>query len=256
MIPESRRLFGPDSCARESLAAMTLASQPEPGTGRPVGLPVNAFPAARPGVARLEGRFGRIEKLDAGHAADLWAGVRGQDALWSYMPYGPFTDERAFNAWIAERAALEDPFAYAIVDGESGRALGIFTLMEIRPAMRVIEVGHVLYTPALQRTPLATEAQYTLARYAFETLGYRRYEWKCNALNAPSRSAAERYGFSYEGLFRQHVIVKGRNRDTAWYAMLDQDWPKIRTGFERWLEPGNFDADGNQKRSLQALRDA
>jgi RimJ/RimL family protein N-acetyltransferase len=126
--------------------------------------------------------------------------------------------------------------------------------MEIRPAMRVIEVGHIVYSAALQRTPLATEAQYLLARYVFETLGYRRYEWKCNALNAPSRHAAERFGFTYEGIFRQHLIVKGRNRDTAWFSMLDSEWPSRKAAFESWLSPDNFDAEGRQKHSLAALR--
>jgi RimJ/RimL family protein N-acetyltransferase len=134
-----------------------------------------------------------------------------------------------------------------------GRAVGIATLMEIRPAMRVIEVGHIVYSPLLQRTPLATEAQYLLARYVFETLGYRRYEWKCNALNAPSRRAAERFGFTFEGVFRQHLIVKGRNRDTAWFSMLDSEWPARKAAFERWLSPENFDAAGQQKTSLAAL---
>ena len=133
------------------------------------------------------------------------------------------------------------------------RAIGITTLMEIRPAMRVIEVGHVVYSPALQRTPLATEAQYLLARYAFETLGYRRYEWKCDALNAASRRAALRYGFTYEGTFRQHMIAKGRNRDTAWFSMLDNEWPARKRNFERWLALGNFTADGKQKLGLSAM---
>jgi RimJ/RimL family protein N-acetyltransferase len=168
------------------------------------------------------------------------------------MGYGPFADEAAFLAWVPERAALADPYAYAVIDAE-GRAVGIATLMEIRPAMRVIEVGHIVYTPALQRTPLATEAQYLLARYIFETLGYRRYEWKCNALNAPSRRAAERFGFTFEGVFRQHLIVKGRNRDTAWFSMLDSEWPARKAAFERWLAPANFDAAGRQKTSLLTL---
>ena len=135
----------------------------------------------------------------------------------------------------------------------TGRAVGYFTLMEIRPEMRVIEVGHVLYSPALQRTPLGTEAQYLLAQYAFETLGYRRYEWKCNALNAASRRAALRYGFIYEGTFRQHLIAKGRNRDNAWFSMLDSEWPARKANFERWLAPENFTADGKQKLSLSAM---
>jgi RimJ/RimL family protein N-acetyltransferase len=134
-----------------------------------------------------------------------------------------------------------------------GRAVGILSLMEIRPEMRVIEVGNIVYSPALQRTPLSTEAQYLIARYAIETLGYRRFEWKCNDLNAPSKRAAERFGFIYEGLFRQHMIVKGRNRDTAWYSMLDSEWPARKAAFEKWLAPDNFDKDGRQKTSLAVL---
>jgi RimJ/RimL family protein N-acetyltransferase len=166
--------------------------------------------------------------------------------------YGPFADEAAFRKWFDSRLPLEDPYSYAIVDRD-GRALGIATLMEIRPAMRVIEVGHIVYSPALQRTPLGTEAQYLLARYAFETLGYRRYEWKCNALNAASRGAALRYGFIYEGTFRQHLIAKGRNRDNAWFSMLDSEWPARKAAFERWLAPQNFDAEGRQRISLSEL---
>jgi RimJ/RimL family protein N-acetyltransferase len=147
---------------------------------------------------------------------------------------------------------LDDPYSYAIID-RSSQAVGIATLMEIRPPMRVIEVGNILYSPALQRTPLGTEAQYLLARYAFEALGYRRYEWKCNALNAPSRRAALRYGFVFESIMRQHMIVKGRSRDTAYYSMLDTEWPKRKAAFERWLAPENFDAQGRQRTSLSEL---
>ncbi len=232
---------------------MTRASEPDPFSGRPVGLTVDTAPARKPGTVALEGRFGRLEKLDAEwHGAALWRGVKDDNATWAYMGYGPFADAAAFSAWLAERPKLDDPYSYAIVAPE-GRALGIATLMEIRPAMRVIEVGNIVYAPALQRTPLATEAQYLLARYVFETLGYRRYEWKCNALNAPSRRAAERFGFSFEGLFRQHQIVKGRNRDTAWFSMLDTEWPARKAAFERWLAPENFDTAGRQKLSLSAL---
>jgi RimJ/RimL family protein N-acetyltransferase len=231
---------------------VSLASEPEPGTGRPVGKPVDATPAAPPQPVVLRGRFGHVEKLEARHAAELWQAAKGADELWSYMGYGPFADETAFLAWVPERAGLADPYAYAVIDAD-GRAVGIATLMEIRPAMRVIEVGHIVYSPVLQRTPLATEAQYLLARYVFETLGYRRYEWKCNALNAPSRRAAERFGFTFEGVFRQHLIVKGRNRDTAWFSMLDSEWPARKAAFERWLAPANFDAAGRQKTSLAAL---
>jgi RimJ/RimL family protein N-acetyltransferase len=230
---------------------MTAGSEPD-ATGQPVGLAVDTAPAQRPAAVVLAGRFGRVEKLEPRHAADLWDAVQGHDRLWSYMGYGPFAEEAAFSAWLAQRTALADPFSYAILD-TAGRAVGIAALMEIRPAMRVVEVGHIVYTPALQRTALATEAQYLLARYAFETLGYRRYEWKCNALNAASRRAALRYGFAFEGVFRQHLIVKGRNRDTAWFAMLDGDWPARRQTLERWLKPENFDAEGRQKLALSVL---
>jgi len=224
----------------------------DPKTDQPVGAPVDTTPAKRPGPVTIEGRYGRIEKLDAHHAASLWKVFAGHDEVWTYISTdGPFANAAEFAAFIAKRATADDPYAYAIIDG-SGNAVGYFTLMEIRPAMRVIEVGHVLYSPALQRTPLGTEVQYLLARYAFETLGYRRYEWKCNALNAASRRAALRYGFTYEGTFRQHLIAKGRNRDNAWFSMLDGEWPARKANFERWLAPENF-AGGQQKLSLSAL---
>jgi RimJ/RimL family protein N-acetyltransferase len=188
-----------------------VTSERHPQTGQPVGLPVDTTPAKRPGPVVLQGRYGHLEKLAAAHAADLWRAFAGHEQIWTYISTdGPFADESEFSAFIAMRAAADDPYAYAII-AQSGRAVGYLTLMEIRPAMRVIEVGHVLYSPTLQRTPLGTEAQYLLARYAFETLGYRRYEWKCNALNEPSRQAALRYGFTYEGTLRQHLIAKGRN---------------------------------------------
>ena len=228
-------------------------SEPHPQTGQPIGLPVDTTPAQRPGPVTLKGRYGRLEKLGAAHTADLWSAFGGHDRVWTYISTdGPFADADEFAAFIDKRAAANDPYAYAIIDA-SDRAIGYFTLMEIRPQMRVIEVGHVLYAPALQRTPLGTEAQYLLARYAFETLGYRRYEWKCNALNAASWRAALRYGFSYEGTFRQHLIAKGRNRDNAWFSMLDSEWPMRKLNFERWLAPENFDAEGRQKLSLAAL---
>jgi RimJ/RimL family protein N-acetyltransferase len=231
---------------------MTLESEPHPLTGQPVGLPVDTTPALLPGPVTLEGRYGRVERLEQRHDT-LWKAVEGRDEIWTYMSsYGPLADSAAFCEWLAGRVTLGDPYSYAIVD-RSGQAVGIATLMEIRPAMRVIEVGHIVYSAALQRTPLGTEAQYLLARYAFETLGYRRYEWKCNALNAPSRRAALRYGFVFEGVLRQHMIAKGRNRDTAFFSMLDSEWPARKTAFERWLAPENFDADGKQRTSLSEL---
>lgn len=229
---------------------MTANSESHPETGQPVGLRVDATPARLPRPVTLTGRYGRIEKLEARHTADLWTAFAGHDEIWTYISMdGPFANAGEFPAFIARRAASTDPYAYAIVD-LTDCTVGYFTLMEIRPEMRVIEVGHVLYSPAVQRTPLGTEAQYLLARYAFETLGYRRYEWKCNALNAASRRAALRFGFTYEGTFRQHLIAKGRNRDNAWFSMLDKEWPARKQAFERWLAADNFDAQGRQRKKL------
>lgn len=220
---------------------------------QPVGPPVDAAPARRPGHVSLEGRRGRVERLDAAkHGAGLWQALQGHDHLWTYMFDGPFADGAAFARWLGEREKSGDPCCYAVLDA-SGGALGLAALMAIRPDMRVIEIGHIVLAPALQRTALATEAQYLLARYVFETLGYRRYEWKCNALNAASRRAALRLGFCFEGVFRDHMIVKGRNRDTAWFAMLEADWPARRRAFERWLDADNFDADGRQRAPLQTI---
>jgi RimJ/RimL family protein N-acetyltransferase len=230
-----------------------LSTDTHPQTGQPIGTPVDTTPAQRPGPVTLTGRYGRVERLDARHTADLWDAVKDHDKIWTYLSaYGPFADAQAFADWIPQRIALEDPYAYAILTPE-GRAVGVATLMEIRPAMRVIEVGHIVYSPALQRTLLGTEAQYLLARYAFETLGYRRYEWKCDALNAASRRAALRYGFMFEGVLRAQMIAKGRNRDTAYFSMLESEWPVRKRNFERWLAPENFGADGRQKLSLAAL---
>jgi RimJ/RimL family protein N-acetyltransferase len=232
---------------------VTPPSEPHPVTGQPIGPKVDATPAQRPGPVTLEGRYGRVERLTPGHAATLWDAIKGHDRIWTYMSsYGPFAGADEFARWVESRIPLDDPYSYAIVTPDS-RAVGIATLMEIRPPMRAIEVGHIVYSPALQRTPLGTEAQYLLARYAFETLGYRRYEWKCDALNAASRGAAQRYGFIFEGQLRQHIIAKGRNRDTAWFSILDSEWPRRKANFERWLAPDNFDADGRQKLSLGAL---
>jgi len=228
-------------------------SEPHPQTGQPIGLPVDTTPAKRPGPVTLQGRYGRLEKLAPQHAADLWTALAGHDQIWTYISTdGPFPTAAEFSAFLAKRAAADDPYAYAVMDACT-RAVGYLTLLEIRPQMRVIEVGHVIYSPALQRTPLGTETQYLLARYAFETLGYRRYEWKCNSLNAASRRAALRYGFVYEGTFRQHLISKGRNRDNAWFSMLDSEWPARKLAFKRWLAPKNFDSDGRQKLRLTTL---
>ncbi|MGE7415329.1 GNAT family N-acetyltransferase [Methylobacterium tarhaniae] len=230
----------------------------DPVTGLPIGRPVAVTgPAPGPERVRLDGRHVSIVPLEAeAHGADLADGAvgPGREALWQYMAAGPFDDRASFQAYLAACAASADPLFYAILDAGSRKAVGHASLMRIDRANRVIEVGNILYTPALQRTPGATEAMRLLAGYVFD-LGYRRYEWKCNALNAPSRKAAQRLGFSYEGLFRQAMIVKGRNRDTAWFSMLDGEWPQIRQGFDRWLDPANSSERGQIAR-LGALTTA
>jgi RimJ/RimL family protein N-acetyltransferase len=227
-----------------------------PDTGQPVGFRVDPQAAGRPEAVALTGRYGNVERLDPSrHGASLWDAVRGHDKIWTYMAYGPFEEEGIFSGWLVSRVALTDPYYYAIVE-PSGRAVGLATLMSIRPDMRVVEIGNILLGPSLQRTALATEAQYLLARYAFETLGYRRYEWKCDALNAASRRAALRFGFSFEGIFRDHMIIKGRSRDTVWFAMLAAEWSARKAAFERWLSPENFNADGTQRAKLGELHQA
>jgi len=213
-------------------------------------------PAPRPRRTTLEGRHVRLAPLDAAaHAGDLWSLVSAakHDGLWTYLFDGPYRERSSFEAALAAKAASDDPLFFAILEQPAGRAVGYASLMRIEPAHRVIEVGGILYTPALQRTAGATEAMYLMARHVFEDLGYRRYEWKCDARNQPSRRAALRLGFTFEGIFRQHMIVKGSNRDTAWYSMLDGEWPSRKAAFERWLDPANF-ADGAQKTPLGLLR--
>ena len=221
-----------------------------------LGDPVDAAAAKRPQRMRLNGRFVNVVPLDPiAHAEALFNGTRGveNDRLWLYLFEGPFATRAAFDSHLKQKASSEDPLAFVILDNSSGDAVGYASYMRIEPAHRVIEVGSILFTPRLQRTIGATEAMYLMARHVFEDLGYRRYEWKCNALNAPSRRAALRLGFTFEGIFRQHMIIKGRNRDTAWFSMLDSEWPKRKAAFERWLHPSNFDASGRQKVSLAAL---
>jgi RimJ/RimL family protein N-acetyltransferase len=202
------------------------------------------------------GRWCRVEPLDAErHAADLWAAnaLDREGGMWRYLAYGPFPDAATYRAWVADRQKSADPLFFAIVDAATDRATGVASYLRIDPPNGVIEVGHLAYSPRLQRTPAATEAMFLLMRHAFE-LGYRRYEWKCNASNLKSRKAAMRLGFTFEGIFRQHMVYKGRNRDTAWYSILDGEWPQVRDGFGRWLDPANFTADGQQRRSLAQCR--
>lgn len=207
----------------------------------------------RPDRITIEGRYITLEPLNpAKHTEALWKGLGGEsnESLWLYMPDGPFMDRAAFDAHMQAKAISEDPLFFAIVDRQTNVAVGRATLMRIDPPNRVIEVGGIIYTHALQRSRGATEAMYLLARYVFDQLGYRRYEWKCNSLNEPSRRAALRLGFSFEGIFRQHMIIKGKNRDTAWFSMLDSEWPARKREFERWLDESNFDSAGNQKTGL------
>ena len=240
---------------------MTNSSNSAPSSEAPswpLGPVVDAHLAHRPQRVTLAGRRVTLAPLDARkHAVSLYDGSNGdpdRERVWSYLFDGPYANLQDFRASIEAKARSEDPLFFAVVDNVSGRALGYQTLMRFDAANRVVEVGNILYTPALQRTAGATEAQYLFATYAFDTLGVRRYEWKCNALNAPSRHAAERLGFSFEGIFRQHMIVKGRSRDTAWYAMLDGEWPARKSAFERWLRLDNFDGEGRRKESLASLR--
>jgi RimJ/RimL family protein N-acetyltransferase len=225
-------------------------------TDMPIGPRVDASAAQRPRGTTLRGRLVTLAPLDpAAHGHALYAATRGEaaDQLWMYLFEGPFSNRADFDLHLQRIAAAEDPLFLAILDAASGEAVGYAAYMRIEPVHRVIEVGSILYTPRLQHTALATEAMYLMARHVFEDLGYRRYEWKCNALNAPSRRAALRFGFTFEGVFRQHMIVKGRNRDTAWFSMLDSEWPARKANFERWLDPSNFDPGGRQKTALSAL---
>jgi RimJ/RimL family protein N-acetyltransferase len=221
--------------------------------GQPIGCDVPDWRAPpRPPHTVMAGRFCRVEPLDvARHAAELHAAnsLDRDGRMWTYLFNGPFATEAEYREWLAPRQHSEDPLFFAIVDSASGRATGLASYLRIDPPQGVLEVGHLAFSPLLQRTPAATEAMYLMMKNAFD-LGYRRYEWKCDSLNAPSRRAAERLGFRFEGIFRQAVVYKGRNRDTAWYSIIDGEWPTIRRAFEQWLDPANFDAGGQQKHRL------
>ena len=225
--------------------------------GQPIGPALPGWkPRPRPLRTAMEGRFCRVEPIDPGrHAADLFA-ANSDDPdgrNWTYLPYGPITRLDDYRQWMERFCLGDDPLYHAILERQSGRAVGVASLMRIDPANGVIEVGGINYSPRLQRSPGATEAMYLLMRRAFDELGYRRYEWKCDALNAPSRHAARRLGFTFEGVFRQATIYKGRNRDTAWYAIVDRDWPALAEAYQRWLDPANFDGRGRQRLHLGDL---
>lgn len=217
-------------------------------------------PVPPPPRAPLDGRFVRLEPLDAQrHGEDLWLALQGPDsdsALWDYLPYGPFAERGAFDDWLAGKQASDDPLFFTVIEAASKRALGLLSFLRIAPADGCIEIGHIAFGRAMQRSPASTEAIWLLMSLAMDELGNRRLEWKCNARNARSMRAAERLGFTQEGLFRQHAVIKGQNRDTAWFSIIDGDWPPIREAFVRWLAADNFDELGQQRRRLEEFRES
>jgi RimJ/RimL family protein N-acetyltransferase len=225
--------------------------------GEPIGAPVAGWtPRPIPARSTMSGRFCRLEALDpARHAAELFAANSAdrEGRMWTYLPWGPFTDFETYLAASRTVAAYEDRLTFAIIDAATGKAVGVASYLNIKPASGSIEVGALAYAPVLQRRPASTEAMFLMMRRVFDECGYRRYEWKTNAHNAASRAAALRLGFRFEGIFRQADVVKGHNRDTAWFAMTDGDWPTLKRAFERWLDPANFDAEDRQRTSLSTL---
>lgn len=223
--------------------------------GQPVGRAVEGWQAAQPpDREEIRGVRCRLEPLDAERHAEALHRAYGEDrdeGSWTYLPYGPFASSADYRAWVAQHQASENDRFYAIVDAQSESPVGVAAYLRVSPATGSIEVGHLRYSAALQRTPAATEAMYLMMKRVFEDWGYRRYEWKCDSLNAPSRAAAERLGFRYEGLFRNDLVMKGRNRDTAWFSITQDEWPGIRRALLSWLEPGNFDAEGLQRKRLR-----
>jgi RimJ/RimL family protein N-acetyltransferase len=222
--------------------------------GQPIGFPVEGW-RERPPPPRsaLKGQYCIVEALrPEAHAADLYQAYMQdrEHRVWTYLPYGPFHTFEDYRAWLEADCTGEDPLFHVVIDMKTSQPAGIASYLNIKPAVGVIEVGHIHYSPQLQRTPAGTEAMFLMMRRVFDELGYRRCEWKCDVLNARSRRSAERLGFVFEGIFRQATIYKGRNRDTAWYALTDAQWPARKEAFERWLDPSNFDAHGRQRRRL------
>ncbi len=220
----------------------------------PVGAIVDPLPLGTlPDLRVLQGHWLRMEPVSvAEHGADLFAAINGRDdGLWTYMPYGPFASEDEFLQWLAAKQAARDPWFYAYVNRATATACGMGAFMRADAPNGSIELGNIWFSPALQKSREATEAIFLMIRHAFDDLGVRRVEWKCDALNAPSRKAALRFGFSFEGIFRQHYIIKGRNRDTAWFSIIDKEWPVIGAGFEAWLQESNFDTVGQQIAKLR-----
>ena len=226
--------------------------------GQPIGAPLPDWsPRPLPPRGAMPGRFCTVLPLDPErHAAQLFAAYADdvEGRMWTYLPRGRYASLAEYREWADSACRSDDPLVHAIVDNATGEAVGTASYMRMDPASGVIEVGSITYSPRLQRRPAGTEAMYLMMRRVFDELGYRRYEWKCNSLNAPSQAAARRYGFQYEGLFRQAQVTRGRNRDTAWFSILDREWPALRAAFEAWLDPANFDAAGRQRRSLASFR--
>ncbi len=225
--------------------------------GQPIGFSVPGWQACpTPPRVAMEGNWARVEPLDpARHGKELFEAFSADRTgrIWTYMPYGPFSTLDGYLAFLEEICSRDDPIFHAILDRHNRQALGVASYLRIQPEVGVIEVGHICMSPILQRTPIGSEAMFLMMVRVFDELGYRRYEWKCDALNAASKRAAERLGFIFEGIFRQATMYKGRNRDTAWFAMLDREWPAVRQAFTRWLEPANFSSDGEQNERLSNL---
>lgn len=222
--------------------------------GQPIGFPMPDWqPCDPPPRSIMTGQFCRVEPLDVGkHATDLFEANRldRENRIWTYLPYGPFDDLATYQAWMEKTCQKADPLFHAIIDARTDKAVGVASYLRIEPSVGCIEVGHINYSPALQRTWTGTEAMFLMMKRVFDELGYRRYEWKCDNLNAGSKAAAVRYGFTFEGIFRQATLYNGRNRDTSWFAIIDQDWPAVKAAFEAWLAPDNRNPDDSQKAPL------
>lgn len=227
--------------------------------GQPIGFPLENWQGCSPPQRRpMQGRYCRLEPLiTEQHAQDLYKAYTQDEsgAIWTYLPYGPFNNLDEYEWWVAAQVESRDPLFFAIIDENTNKAQGIASYLRIQPPMGVIEVGHINYAPQLQRTTAATEAMYLMMRHVFEDLGYRRYEWKCDTINAGSQWAATRLGFTFEGIFRQAVVYKGRNRDTAWFSILDNEWPVLKQAFEHWLDDDNFTSSGEQRQGLTDMID-
>jgi RimJ/RimL family protein N-acetyltransferase len=227
---------------------------------RPLGPEVDWTPVERPGPTELRGEHILLRPVEPSRDAEPLYAVShppdGDAAIWTYLPDGPYESPEELGKMLGWAATSDDPLYFALVDRRDDRPVGQASYLRMKPEFGTIEIGHIWFGVTLQRTTAATEAIYLLARHVFDDLGYRRLEWKCNALNGPSRRAAERFGFTFEGIFRNHQVIKGHNRDTAWYGMTDDDWPRVRTGFQAWLDSANFDGEGRQRRSLRDLMSA